>query len=72
MNTKTVWTIVLSNVEAMICGVWRIERTHDLVVLTYTDGSREAGTVRAQQWAKIYDNPFAIVSEVQSQRKANT
>jgi hypothetical protein len=68
MKSKSVLTIILPNIQAMICGVWRIDRAHELVTLTYTDGTREAGKVPLSRWSTIHDNPFAIVSEIQSRR----
>jgi hypothetical protein len=68
MKSKSVLTIILPNIQAMICGVWRIDRAHELVTLTYADGTREAGKVPLARWSNIKDNPFSIVSEVQSQR----
>lgn len=65
---KHVLNIILPNIQAAMTGVWRIQRAHDLVTLEYTDGTREAGIVKLPRWIQIADNPFAIVSEVQSQR----
>lgn len=66
---KHVINIILPNVQAMMTGVWRIQKAHDLVTLEYIDGTREAGIVKLPRWMQIADNPFAIVGEVQSQRK---
>jgi len=60
--------MILPNIQAMMTGVWRIDRAHDLVTLTYTDNTREAGKVTAARWQEIHQMPFAIISEVQSQR----
>ncbi len=65
---RRVQVIGLSNIQAAMSGVTRINRAHDLVTLEYTDGTREAGKVSAARWAEICENPFAIVSEIQSQR----
>lgn len=61
-------TIGLSNITVSLTGVARIDRAHDLVTLTYTDHTREAGKVSSARWQEIRENPFAIVSEIQSQR----
>lgn len=68
MKNNTISTIILPNVQAAMSGVWRIDRAHELVTLTYSDGTREAGKVGAARWAEISANPFSIVSEVQAQR----
>ncbi len=68
MNSQLVSTIILPNIQAMMTGVWRIDRAHDLVTLTYSDNTREAAKIIAPRWKEISGNPFAIVSEVQSQR----
>ena len=60
--------IIPTGIISMMTGVWRIQRAHDLVVLEYTDGTREAGKVPLRRWVEIEGNVFAIVSEVQSQR----
>lgn len=65
---RKVQVIGLSNVQAAMSGVSRINRAHDLVTLEYTDGKREAGKVSDARWAEICENPFAIVSEIQGQR----
>jgi hypothetical protein len=62
-------TIILPSISSMMTGVWKIDRTHNLVVLTYEDHTREAGMIPAARWEEIKDNAFAIVSEVQSQRR---
>jgi hypothetical protein len=67
--TKTVSTMVLPNIQAMMTGVWRIDRAHALVKLTYTDGTVEAANVTNEKWNEISGNPFAIVGYVQSVRK---
>ncbi len=61
--------IILPNVQAMMTGVWRIRRAHDLTVLEYTDGTTEAASIPLARWTAIADNPFAIVGEVQSFRR---
>ena len=66
---RKVLTIGLSNIHAMMTGVSRVDRAHDLVTLTYSDNTREAATISSERWAEIHENSFAIVSEVQSQRK---
>jgi hypothetical protein len=61
-------TIVLPTISSMMTGVWKIDRAHDLVTLTYENHTREAGMITIKRWEEIKDNNFAIVSEVQSQR----
>lgn len=68
MKAKLVQTIILPNVEAMITGVWRIDRSHDLVRLTYSDNTTEAAMIPTAKWAEILQDPFLIISEVQSKR----
>ena len=69
MKTATkVLTIILPNIQAMMTGVWRIDRAHSLVKLTYTDGTIEAANVTNEEWDEISGHPFAIVSHVQSKR----
>ena len=69
MKTKPVSCLILSNIQSMMTGVWRIEHAHDLVTLDYTDGKREGANIAQDVWAKIHDKPFMIVSEVQSKRE---
>lgn len=67
-----VLTIILPNVQAMMCGVYKITRRGDVTRLTYTDGTMETTNVSTARWAELQgqDNPFAVVSEVQSRRSA--
>lgn len=69
MKAKLCLQIIPPNVQTAMTGVWRILKTHDLVTLEYSDLTRESGTVPLKRWNEIQDNVFAIVSEVQSQRK---
>ena len=64
-----VLNIILPNIQCAMSGVWRIQRVHELVVLNYTDGSTEAADVPLTKWAEIHQEPFRIISEVQSKRK---
>ncbi len=66
--SRKVQVICLSNIHAMMTGVARIYRAHDLVTLEYVDGKRESGKVSSAEWSGMADNAFAIVSAVQSQR----
>ena len=65
---KKVSTMILPNIQSMMTGVWKIDRSHRLLKLTYTDGSTEAVDVSAEKWAEIHDKPFQIVSFIQSMR----
>lgn len=65
---STTQQLILPKAAAMISGVWRIQRAHDLVTLEYEDGTREAAKISAAKWHEIQDLPLRIVSEVQSQR----
>lgn len=65
---KNLSHIILPNDLAMISGVWRIQRSHELVTLEYTDGTREAAIIPPEKWARIYTEPLRIVSTVQAQR----
>lgn len=71
MKTKKVLTIILPNIQVAMTGVWRIDRAHDLVKLTYSDNSSEAAIIPADKWEEINESPFAIVSEVQSKRASS-
>jgi hypothetical protein len=61
--------MVLPNIQAQMTGVWLISKAHDLVTLTYLDGQKESGMISNEKWKSIFNNPFAIVGEIQSQRK---
>ncbi len=65
-----VLNIIPSKVEALMHGVWRIMRAHDLVTLEYTDGQRESAMIPVKRWSEIHNNTFSIVGEVQRQRKS--
>lgn len=65
---RKVVTLALSNITTMMTGVSRIDRAHDLVTLTYSDGNREAAKISTARWNEIHENPIAIVSDVQAQR----
>lgn len=64
-----VLNIILPTVQAMMCGVWRIRRAHELTCLDYTDGTTESATIPLARWRAIAENPFSIVGEVQSHRR---
>lgn len=66
--SRKVQVIGLSNIHAMMTGVARIYRAHDLVTLEYTDGRRESGKVSPAEWSGMADNAFAVVGAVQAQR----
>ncbi len=63
-----VLNLILPRAEAMMTGVWRILKAHDLVTLEYTDGQRESAIIPISRWLKIRNNTFSIVGEVQSHR----
>ena len=62
------YAAVLNNIEAAMTGVFQVNYTHGLAVLTYTDGSREAANVTPAEWLATELQPFRIVSLVQSKR----
>lgn len=68
MKTKKVLTIILPNIQVAMTGVWRIDRAHDLVKLTYSDNSSESAIIPPGEWEEIHENPFSIISKVQSKR----
>jgi hypothetical protein len=65
MKKAHVQHIILPNIQAMMTGVWRILRAHDLVTLEYTDMQRESATIPVKRWSEIHGNVFSIVREVQ-------
>lgn len=65
---RKVSSTVLNNIQSAMTGVFQIDYSHGLICLRYADGSTEAGKIEPPKWAEIQDNPFAIVSHVQSQR----
>jgi hypothetical protein len=70
---RKVLVIGLSSIHAMMTGVSRIHRAHDLVTLVYVDGKQESAMIPAADWSGMEDKPFEIVSAVQSKRvPANT
>lgn len=71
-RARKVLVIGLSNIEAMMSGVARIQRAHELVTLHYTDGKTESGLIKNADWLAICEKPFVIVSAVQSQRQPAT
>ena len=68
MKTKSIQVQIFPNIEAMTTGVRRIEREHEGVTLNYYDGSTEKGEISTGKWNEIHRSPFAVISEVQSQR----
>jgi len=71
MKAKNIQVQILPNIQAMMTGVWRIERERDGVTLTYSDGSTEKGQISTSKWSEIHQLPFSIISEVQSQRSVH-
>lgn len=69
MKSKLCLQIIPPNIQSQITGVWRVLKAHDLVTLEYTNLERESAIIPLKRWAEIRDNFFAIVSEVQNQRK---
>ncbi len=67
--SKKILNIVLPTIQAMMTGVWRIQRAHNLTVLHYTDGTTESGEINEIEWRDIGNEPFQVISRVQSQRK---
>lgn len=67
---RKVSTLILPRIEGMMTGVWKIDRAHELVVLTYEDGKTESAKITAVDWIALGNNPIKIVGAVQAQRKA--
>jgi hypothetical protein len=61
--------LVFTHVQAMMSGVWRARRAHDLCTLEYSDGSTESGKITDDQWLEGHAAPLELVSLIQSQRK---
>jgi hypothetical protein len=68
-KTRKTVELIIPKIVTMMTGVWRIQKAHDLVKLTYTDNTTEAGFISLARWLELGEDGMKIVSEIQAQRK---